>query len=137
MENELFLSKRSVFWKIANDMVPRVLYYPCIEQTAEVFAIYDNSPVITATANRSSELAPSLWHGSSSPTVTDTLTVVLTLKYTLRVTISMRKIVGGVVRYRDLVAKIKIAKIFFLACLLVICENFPLYGIFRPPGSET
>ena len=36
----------------------------------------------------------------------------LTLKYTLRVTISMREIVGGVVRYRDLVAKIKIAKFF-------------------------
>ena len=34
------------------------------------------------------------------------------MKYTLRVTNSMRKIVGGVVRYRDLVVKIKIAKFF-------------------------
>jgi len=39
----------------------------------EIFATYDNSPVITATANRSSELAPSPWHGSSLPTATDTL----------------------------------------------------------------
>ena len=36
----------------------------------------------------------------------------MTLKYTLRVTISMQEIVGGVVKYRDLVAKIKIANIF-------------------------
>ena len=35
----------------------------------------------------------------------------------------MQEIVGGVVRYRDLVAKIKIANFFFLACLLVIREN--------------
>ena len=35
----------------------------------------------------------------------------------------MRGIVGGVVRYCDLVAKIKIAKFFSLACLLVIREN--------------
>ena len=35
----------------------------------------------------------------------------------------MQKIVGGVVRHRDLVARIKIAKYFFLACLLVIREN--------------
>ena len=41
----------------------------------------------------------------------------------------MWEIVGGVVRYRDLVAKIKIEKFFFPACLLVIRENFPLYGI--------
>ena len=33
----------------------------------------------------------------------------------------MREIVGGVVRYRDLVAKIKIAK--FFPGVLVICEN--------------
>ena len=55
-----------------DNIIPCVL---CIEQTAEkifVFATYDNSPVITATANRSSELAPSLWHGSSLPTATDT-----------------------------------------------------------------
>ena len=37
------------------------------------FVIYDNSPVITATVNRSSELVPSLWHGSFSPTATGTL----------------------------------------------------------------
>ena len=42
------------------------------------------------------------------------------------VTISMQEIVGGVVRHHDLVAKIKIAKYFFLACLLVICENLCL-----------
>ena len=41
----------------------------------------------------------------------------------LRVTVSMRENVGGVVRYHDLVTKIKIAKNFFLACLLVIREN--------------
>jgi len=35
----------------------------------------------------------------------------------------MREIVGGVVRYHDLVAKIKIMKVFSLACLLVIREN--------------
>ena len=100
-------------------IVPRVLYYPCIEQTAENFRDLRYLPVITATAKGSSELAPSLWHGSSSPTATDTLLisvltsyVVLTLKYTLRVAISMREIVGGVVRYRDLVAKIKIANFF-------------------------
>ena len=40
----------------------------------------------------------------------------------------MREIVGGVVRYRDLVAKIKIAKFFSWRVLLVIRENFPLYG---------
>ena len=38
----------------------------------------------------------------------------------------MCEIVGGVVRDRDLVTKL----IFFLACLLVVCENlnFSLYG---------
>ena len=54
-------------------IVPRVLYYPCIEQSAEIFRDLRYLPVITATANRSSELAPSLWHGSSSPTATNTL----------------------------------------------------------------
>ena len=39
----------------------------------------------------------------------------------------MREIVGGVVRYRDLVAKIKIAK--FFPGVFVARENFPLYGI--------
>ena len=44
-------------------------------------------------------------------------------KYTPRVTISMQEIVGGVVKHCDLVVRIKIAKYFFLACLLVIRKN--------------
>ena len=45
----------------------------------------------------------------------------------------MREIVGDVVRYHDLVTKIKIAKFFILVCLLVICKNlcsrkFPVIG---------
>ena len=56
------------------------------------------------------------------------------MKYTLRVTIPMREIVGGVVRYRDLVVKIKIAKFFsWRVCwwfaINCVRENFPLYGI--------
>ena len=51
------------------------------------------------------------------------------LKYTLRVTISMREIVGGVVRYHDLVAKIKIAK--FFPGVLVIRKKFVLAKISR------
>ena len=39
--------------------------------------------------------------------------LVLTLTYTLRITISMWKIVGGVVRYRDFVVKIKKKANFF------------------------
>ena len=55
------------------------------------------------------------------------------LKYTLRVTIPMQEIVGGVVRYCDLVAKIKIAKFFpgvFVgdSRKFVLAKNFPLYG---------
>ena len=46
----------------------------------------------------------------------------------------MREIVGGVVRYHDLVAKIKIAKLFSwrVGDSRKICahENFPLYGIY-------
>ena len=41
-----------------------------IEQLWKIFATYDQ---LAANANRSSELAPSLWHGSFSPTATDTL----------------------------------------------------------------
>ena len=37
------------------------------------FTTYDNFPVITTTVNRSSELAPSLWYASFSPTATYTL----------------------------------------------------------------
>ena len=40
------------------------------------------------------------------------LTVILTLKYMLKVTINVWEIVGGVVRYCDLVGKIKLAKFF-------------------------
>ena len=40
-----------------------------------------------------------------------------------RVAISKHAIVGGVVRDRDLVAKLKITKIFIPACLSVIREN--------------
>ena len=46
----------------------------------------------------------------------------------LWVTISMWEIVGGVVRHRDIVVKIKITN-FFLVCLLVIREKFLLYGM--------
>ena len=54
------------------------------------------------------------------------LTIVLTLKmHAGAVIISMGKIVGGAVR-RDLVAKIKIANFFFLACSLVIRKNLCL-----------
>jgi len=103
-----------------DDSTPCVLHYPCIEQTAEIFHNLRYLPVITATANRSSELAPFrlAWqffaHSDRHALISYnlSLTVVLTLKYTVRVTISMREIVGGVVRYRDLVTKIKIAKFF-------------------------
>ena len=40
-----------------------------------------------------------------------------------RVALSVREIVEGVVRDRDLVAKLKIVKKNFLACLLVIHKN--------------
>ena len=58
-----------------DNIVPRVVYYTIYASSKlrKFFATYDNSPVITATANRSSELARSLWHDSSSPTATDTL----------------------------------------------------------------
>ena len=46
----------------------------------------------------------------------------------LWVTISMWEIVGGVVRHRDIVVKIKITN-FFLVCLLVIGKNFLLYSM--------
>ena len=43
----------------------------------------------------------------------------------------MQKIVGGVVRQCDLVAKIKIAKFFpWHVAKIYARENFPLYGIF-------
>ena len=83
---------------------------------------------LAATANRSTELAPSLWHGSfrqQRPTRFDkrgNLTFVLTLKIMLWVTISIRKIIGGVVRHCDFVVKTK-CEIYFLLCLSLIREN--------------
>ena len=57
----------------------------------------------------------------------------------LKVAVYMQEIVGGVVKYCDLFAKIKIAKSFFLACLSVIRENlclrnlsFALLSLFPP-----
>ena len=56
-----------------------IIWYPVYyiiyasSKLRKYFATYDNSTVITVTANRSSELAPSLWHGSSLLTATDTL----------------------------------------------------------------
>ena len=57
-------------------------------------------------------------------------------KYTPWVTISMRKIVGGVVRHRDLVTEIK-TTIFFPGVFVgdsrkFMLANFPLYSIFMP-----
>ena len=52
-------------------------------------------------------------------------------KYTLWVTISMRKIVGGVVRHCYLVAKIKIAKFFFSGVFVGDSRKFMLAKISR------
>ena len=87
-----------------------------------------NSPVITATANRFSEFVPSLWHGF------DKLGSVLLSFWRWNTRWGSHFHAGncgGVVRYRDPVAKIKIAK-FFSKCVrwwfakIYARENFPL-----------
>ena len=50
----------------------------------------------------------------------------------LWVTISMREIVGGVVRHCDFVVEIK-CEIYFMSCLSLIRENFLLYSMLFYP----
>ena len=89
--------------------------------------VYDQ---LAATANRSSELAPFLWHGSFSLTAIDfdNLTTVSTLKIHA---VGHHFHVGGVVRHRDLVAKIKIAKNFFSGLFVGDSRTFMLAKISR------
>ena len=119
----------------------RKLTYFVVEALSKLFTTYDQFTV-TETANRSSQLAPSLWHGSFLPTATYVHTLILSmiiimcsiispLKYTLsscRVTVSMWEFVGGVVR-RDLVAKIKITQKFFPSVFVGDSRKFMLAKI--------
>ena len=109
------------------------------------------SLVVTTTTSGSLELAVSLWKGSHSlrqqwsTHVDKCSSFLLWFQHwnTRWVPWQDRNfhvwIVGGVVRGHDLVAKLKITNIFFLACLLVIhenvcsSENFLLYDL--EPGS--
>ena len=111
-----------------------------IEQTAEIFR--DTYDQLAATANRSSELVPP--HGKGvfclqRPTCFDkrgNLTIVLTLKIHAVGHHFHARIVEGVVRHRDLVAKIKITK-FFPGMFVGDSRKFMLAKISRSTVSET
>ena len=96
-----------------------------IEQIA-CFATYDQ---LAATANRSSELAPSLWHGGFSLSATYTLYKRgnVTIVSTLKIYAVGHHFLAGNCRGCGQTSwpchEIKKREICFLACLLVIREN--------------
>ena len=103
-----------------DNIVPAYYIIHASSKQRKFFATYDNSPVITATANRSSELAPSLWHGSSSPICSDRHALISVLTSYCRFDVEIHAEghhfhagnCRGCAQNRDLVAKIKIAKFF-------------------------